>query len=199
MNDPTRQLLNRLQGMEDPRGLCFVGSGDWISAVPSALAVDQAEQRLDLVVAEDGGVVVAQGPRIDVTAFDSPDDWLEVFRLQWRFRLLRCTLSGNRMRVITPRLEFFLPGNALPPEGGPAYGMMLDYALTILPSAAAYLRKRTREGLWDASLIEEDPEELKALRTEVLSLEKQLDDKRRREDQIRKAVSPRSRVLPHFL
>ena len=198
MNNHTHQLLENLQGLSDPHGFRFEGSGDWICAMAPNPFPEGNGSKLDMICADDGSMIGVQGPRIDGRALDSVDDWKALLRAQSRFRLLR--FSTTRVGpLLTPRVEFFLPTRKLPPGDDPAYGTVLDLSVAVLGPAMAYLRKRVRDGVWDENLIMEEPPELKALTAEIQNLEDQILTQRRRADFLREAVAPGSRVLPNFI
>jgi len=198
MNDPTRKLFENFQGLKDPHGFRFEATADWISVLAPNPLPEGNGSGLDMICADDGSVIVAQGLRFDGKDFDSVEDWKALFRVQSRFRFLRflTTMGGS---LLTPRLEFFLPGRELPPGNDPAYGRVLDLSLVVLGPAMAYLRKRVRDGIWDEDLIKEDPPELKALTEEIRTMEDRIQAQRHRADFLREAVAPGSRVLPNFI
>lgn len=198
MNKFTRQLLEEFQGLKDPHGFLFEGTGDWISALAPNPFPEGNGSRLDLSCADDGSLVIVQGPRFDLSKFDSTEDWKALLRAQSRFRLLRF-ITTKAGPLLIPRLELFLPARGLPPKGDPAYGTILDLSLAILVPTMTYLRIRVRDGSWDESLIMEDPPALTAIAAEIQNLEEQLRTHRERADLLRQAIVPNSRVLPNFI
>ena len=198
MNTHTCKLLDNLQNLRDPRGFQFETAGNWVAAHAPNPLPDGHRFRLDLICADDGTMIIVQTTRFLAKAFTTMDDWKAIFRAQERFRLLRFTLPmGNAL--LTPRLDFFLPNRQLPTESDAAYLTILDLSVTILGPTVAFLTKRIRDGIWDETLIMDDPPELKSLNQEIRTLEDQLQTRRKREDFLREAVAPGSRVLPNFI
>lgn len=198
MNQFTQKLLEQLRGLKDPQGFLFDATGDWISVLAPNPFPEGNGARLDMSCSDDGSLIIVQGPRFDARGFASPEDLRALLRVQSRFRLLRF-ISTQVGPMITPRLELYLPTRELPPRNDPAYRIILDLSLAVLVPTMAYLRIRVRDGIWDESLIQEDPPALKAITAEILNLEDQLQTHRERADLLRQAIVPKSKVLPNFI
>ena len=198
MNQFTRKLLENVQGLKDPQGFLFDETGDWISVLAPNPFPEGNGARLDMSCSDDGSLIIVQGPRFDARGFASPEDLRALLRVQSRFRLLRF-ISTQVGPMVTPRLELYLPTRELPPKEDPAYRTILDLSLAVLVPTMAYLRIRVRDGIWDESLIQEDPPALQAITAEIRNLEDQLQTHRERADLLRQAIVPKSKVLPNFI
>jgi len=196
MNPTTRQVYAAINHLAEDQAYTFTLDGDFIRIQVKAPGAPCPDLRL--TCPDDGSEIVILAPELTLPGPLTPAAYASIFRLEPRFRFLRCLLDEGR-QTLTLRLEFFMADSTIPPAKSPAYPRMLDLARAILAPAQEYLGTGLTTGVWPQGLIRMDPPGLKQLTQTIKAKEQDLTEHRRRADQLRKAVAPDSRILPYLL